>query len=769
MKRTLPIALVCASLLAIAKPATAQPPVINFTQPTAIVPGVATDVTFFGGNLAGVTGFWNDLGATAELTPGIENNGAIGDRVTYRLLVPAEAAVGIGGYRIATGQGIANVRLLMIDDLPTVIDNSANKTIETAQLINLPVAIDGACEPESFDYYKFTGVAGQRVSIEAVARRLGSPLDPVIRLLDMAGRELAYSDDEGSIGADSRFALQLPADGDYLLEIRDIRYQGGGNHRYRVRLGDFPLVTVPYPLGAQHGTTAQLAVCHAANDLTGSANLLLDLAVPADPALRQLRVGVRYPTGQGTAATTIVTSAQDESIEFEPNNTPETASPARLGGAWSGRFAQAKDRDYFQFEAPAGARFQFTGQTRSLGSPTDLFLRLYKADGAVVAEADDSGTNEGILDYTFAEAGVYRLMAEDLHRRGGPEHAYRILVEPYRPGFTLALESDKFDAPQGGVFVAKVTTARRDYNGPITLALEGSEVAFALAGQVIPEGKNETVINVTLPATLAAGNWRNLKVVGRAKIGEQDFVARASTAGALRGQLSGLPYPPESLDGLVGLGVGPVFADFFKLTVDGGSIPFPQLVGTSTFTVKAERLAGFVEPIALAVEGLPPGFTAEVKPIEKDKTDAAVVLKGPAAAAVAVHKLRLVGNGTHQNQPKQVVLAEVPLRVIPPLEITLTPAGPLVAGAAQKVKVTARFFSDEKPAVTLVWSQLPSGVTGAESVVIAAGQTEVETELTAAANAAMGGALKLAGQATTTIQGREISTSAATTVEVKMP
>ncbi|MBL9124928.1 MAG: PPC domain-containing protein [Planctomycetaceae bacterium] len=769
MRRTLAITLACASLLASGRPAAAQPPVINFAQPAAIVPGVATDVTFFGGNLAGVTGFWNELGASAELTPGVENNGAAADRVTYRLLVPADAAVGIGGYRVATGQGIANVRLLMIDDLPTALDNSANKSLEAAQPITLPTAIDGACEAESFDFYKFTGVAGQRLSVEVVARRLGSPLDPVIRLLDANGRELAYSDDEPALGADSRFALQLPADGDYVLEIRDIRYQGGGNHRYRIRLGDFPLVTVPYPPTAQLGTVPQLAIGHAANDLTGAARLLVELPVPADPALRQLRVGVRYPHGTGTAATRLAVSPREESIEFEPNDTPETASPARLGGGWSGRFEKAKDRDFFQFEAPAGARFRFVGQTRSLGSPTDLFLRLYKADGGLLAEADDAETDEGTLDHTFAEAGVYRLMAEDLHRRGGPEHVYRIQVEPYQPGFTLALESDKFDAPQGGVFVAKVTAGRRDYNGPITLSVEGTPEPLRVAGEVIPEGKNETVLNVTLPAGLAAGSWHPLKIVGRAKIGEQEFAATASTAGALRGQFNGLPYPPDSLDGAVGLGVGPVFAEFFKLNVDGGSIAFPQLVATATFTVKAERLNGFVDPIALAVEGLPAGFTAEIKPIEKDKTDAAIVLKGPAAAAAAVHRLRVVGNGTHQNQPKQVVVGDVALRVIPPLEITLAPAGALPAGGTQKVKVTARFFNDEKPAVTLAWSELPSGVTGPESITIPAGQTEVEIELAAAGNAALGAGMRASATATTTVAGREVTATATTPLEVKMP
>jgi hypothetical protein len=88
----------------------------------------------------------------------------------------------------------------MVDDLPSALDNSSNKTIATAQELALPSAVDGACEAESFDYYKFQGVAGQRVTAEVVARRLGYPLDPVLRLLDASGRELAYSDDAPGIG-----------------------------------------------------------------------------------------------------------------------------------------------------------------------------------------------------------------------------------------------------------------------------------------------------------------------------------------------------------------------------------------------------------------------------------------------------------------------------------------------------------------------------------------------------------------------------------------
>jgi hypothetical protein len=88
----------------------------------------------------------------------------------------------------------------------------------------------------------------------------------------------------------------------------------------------------------------------------------------------------------------------------------------------------------------------------SLGSPCDLFLRLHNAMAAY-CEAEDTGAEEGILDITLPADGVYRLKVEDTNHRGGADEAYRIAVEPYQPGFTLAAAAEKVDAPQNGVFV----------------------------------------------------------------------------------------------------------------------------------------------------------------------------------------------------------------------------------------------------------------------------------------------------------------------------
>lgn len=742
----------------------AAPPTINAAVPSGISAGQATDVTLYGANLAGAGGLWCPAVSTSELTPEVENNGQDAAKVTYRLTVPAEMPVGVYGLLLSTGEGVSNMRLLMVDDLPTVNEAGNNKSFETAQAITLPMAIEGACEAESFDCYKFTAEAGQRVSVEVFARRLGSPLDPVVRLLTLDGQELAYSDDVGGISGDCRLAYQIETAGEYLIEIRDISYRGGGNHRYRLRIGDFPLASVTYPLGVQRGATVPLAIVGPTwNEPQISAS------VSASESPGPTPIGAKYPDGQGSAAVVIVASDAIENVEFEPNDSAETASMVQLPGAINGRFNAEADRDHFTFTATKGQRLVFTGQTRNLGSPADLLMHVYKPDGGQIAQIDDTGTEEGSLNVTFPEDGTYRLMVEDLNRGGGPEYVYRVDVTPHEPGFSLKMEVDRFNVPRGGVWVAKVTSARRDYNGPIELSVEGLADGLQFAANVIPEGKNETVMQVTLPTSLEGGSPKVVRVVGKAKIGERDYRSVASTLVPLRATLSGLPYPPASLTDSVAVGVGPVFPDFFKLSTNDGAVLFPQLVGASTIKVKVERSNGFEEAVALAVEGLPPGFAVgEIKPIEKGKAEIDIALTGPAAVAEGDYPVRIRGSATHQNQPK-TLLHDAVLRVVKPLQVSLTLAGPLVSGGMQKAKIVVTRFGEEKQPVRIVLENLPPGVTVPAEIVVPANATELDIDLTAAADVAIGEFSDVQVIGTTTVGGRKIeSANAAAALQINM-
>src|SRR5262249_25036299 len=102
-------------------------------------------------------------------------------------------------------------------------------------------AVDGYCDELASAYFKFNARKGQRMAFEVVAQRVGSMLDPVLRLLDARGREVAYVDDVPGIGADARLDHKFPAAGSYVVEVPDTRSQGGTRHRFHMRAGNAPL------------------------------------------------------------------------------------------------------------------------------------------------------------------------------------------------------------------------------------------------------------------------------------------------------------------------------------------------------------------------------------------------------------------------------------------------------------------------------------------------------------------------------------------------
>jgi hypothetical protein len=183
-----------------------------------------------------------------------------------------------------------------------------------------------------------------------------------------------------------------------------------------------------------------------------------------------------------------------------------------------------------------------------------LRLELRRADGTTVATSKPEGAADATLDATAPAEDTYYLRVEEITRAGGPALAYRLEAEPYRPGFALSVEVDRFDAAAGGGFELKVACTRRDYRGPIKLSVVGIDPAPALQGDVIAAGKADTQLKVTLPPGLRKG-LHHLRIVGTATAGGSDVTATAGTAPAVQKLFPRLLYPPIDLDGLVAVGV----------------------------------------------------------------------------------------------------------------------------------------------------------------------------------------------------------------------
>jgi hypothetical protein len=136
--------------------------------------------------------------------------------------------------------------------LPLRVSNYLN-VIEGQAVKALPVALNGFISAaRQTDQYQFSVKKGDRYRVRVFARGMGSPLDPSIRIRHVDADQPEVEADDCLWPDRDQFAisrnLQRPAlldpsvifepqqDGEYLLEIRDMRGLGGERFAYRIEI-----------------------------------------------------------------------------------------------------------------------------------------------------------------------------------------------------------------------------------------------------------------------------------------------------------------------------------------------------------------------------------------------------------------------------------------------------------------------------------------------------------------------------------------------------
>lgn len=642
-----------------------QPSVTN-VSPRGVRSGGTTELTVVGEGLGDPLSVWTSFPAVAELLPVPEGVDEITSR-TCRLMLDEDVPPGIGGIVIGSPAGASDVVFLMVDDLQTVTDRGDNRSIAEAQEIEIPIAVDGVADGPRSDYYRFHSAANRRLSVEVFAARLGSEMDAVLRLIGPDGRALALADEDVSFGADSRFSLTLPEAGVYLLELHDNRYRGGG--RYRLRIGDFPLATVPFPLGGRRGTTRRFefaGLIPEGPDAVGPNGAWDEAAarilrIPDQFAEDRLSVAAKFPGGVVSAATKLVVSELPEVVEIGGAERADSAMTVTPPVGINGRFDFRGDQDSFRFAALEGESLSFTVLSRSMGSPSIVKMRLYDEHDQRLAESPVTENDEWAFDYTFAADGMYRMVVEDLLRRGGPGHGYRIEARSAR-GFRLSIKPEErmrfHPSETFGAFDLAVRCERQGYDGPVTLSLRSETPGLTLHNRVIPPGAEDHRVIIAVSESVTAGSLHPLRIVGHAAVGPGDAIPGAkgdigrglvaSNLAARRAENPAMIFPPKWADGLVFAAIGRESPVFFSV-----SLPDPAFVWDhdrvhATSTLSLNRLAeGFDAAVTVLVEDLPAGFTYEV---ESEGDDYGITVSGPADAPRADHDVSVLSYGEFEGR-----------------------------------------------------------------------------------------------------------------------
>ncbi|MES2790246.1 MAG: PPC domain-containing protein [Planctomycetota bacterium] len=118
---------------------------------------------------------------------------------------------------------------------PVLVEQEPNLQAQP-QAIPVPSGISGIVSTaDDVDFFRFPAKKGQPLLFKVVARTQGSLIDPVVIILNAEGKELQRIDDQGA-NPDPELTWNPPADGDYLLTVKDLHGRSGSRYFYHVNI-----------------------------------------------------------------------------------------------------------------------------------------------------------------------------------------------------------------------------------------------------------------------------------------------------------------------------------------------------------------------------------------------------------------------------------------------------------------------------------------------------------------------------------------------------
>lgn len=213
-------------------------------RPFGVEPGKTTRVTLRGLRLDAAkevklspTGSVKLVKKTKIPVPNQQDPARVGDsEAEVELQLPADIAGDAVAVVVVTPTGESASHKVLLDRAPLVLEKEPNDGFKQAQLVSLGRTVAGEISrAQDVDVYRFEAKAGDKIVVEVMAARLGSPLDSFLTLYDGAGQVLTMNDDlPGS--RDSKIEATLKKAGIYLVAVTDANDQGGAAYAYRLSL-----------------------------------------------------------------------------------------------------------------------------------------------------------------------------------------------------------------------------------------------------------------------------------------------------------------------------------------------------------------------------------------------------------------------------------------------------------------------------------------------------------------------------------------------------
>jgi hypothetical protein len=489
---------------ALASSALGAGPALKRLDPPGAQRGTAFTLTLVGRHLEGAE-IVSDLPGTFTPLTASGQGAAAGkaeEKRPFLVELPGETPVGLYTLRLRSPAGLSNALLFSVGALPEVseeesrqpVHQALNNSVDGSQALQLPATVNGTLAGPDRDVYRFEGRKGQRLVIEVEARRAGSALDPVIRLLTAEKKQIAISNDTHGLGVDCRLDVSLPESGRYYLMVHDARFSEQEQNFYRLKIGEFAYAAGLFPLGGRRGEKVPVRLL--GGNLRGSRELTVDLS-RVGPAADFATVPVPGPPGSLP-------------LLFAVADLPETMEPPggavaglEPGTVVNGRIGKPGEVDRYRLAVSPGEEWMIRLEAGGLGT-SRLYGRLtaYDAEGNRLASAGDDIPEIAVFSAVLrglrtssdpflrvkVPEGVRELLVavEDLVERGGPLFGYRLVARRQAADFVLSLGTPYINIPAEGTAAVEVNIQRRGYLGEIQLGIPDAGEDLVVEGGLVP-------------------------------------------------------------------------------------------------------------------------------------------------------------------------------------------------------------------------------------------------------------------------------------------
>lgn len=597
----------------------AEPRVANIT-PQGAKRGGDVEITLVGGNL-------DDAPEILLYQPGIvvkkvepikDKAGKVqANQFKAVLSIAPDCTLGNHPLRVRTASGLQTMPILFsVGALNEVEDKEPNSEFASPQAIPLNVTVNGSIQNEDVDYFVVEAKKGQRISAEVEGIRLGRQFfDPYLAILDMDRFELARSDDAAVVWHDSACSIVAPADGKYVVMLRESTFSASSP--YRLHVGTFPRPSAMVPAGGKPGETIDVTLY---GDPAGP--IKQKFTVPKEPPFLSTifapdnKATPFFPQDAGgIAPSPLVFRATpwNNVVEVEPNDDRTQATPCDAPIAMNGRIEKPGDVDHFAFKATKGQVFDIRVHARSIRSPLDPVLTILRqSNGGGTGSNDDSGSPDSYLRFTAPADDTYAVVIKDMLAQGGPEFAYRVEVTPVQPSvvMTVAEKQQYIDVvmpvAKGNRGALMLNVQRTNWGGDLKLDIRGLPPGMKF--ETIPIAGNLATVPVLFTADENAA----------AKAAAVDLIATPTDPKAVpveghlqqvslivRGQ-NNRPVYTQTIERLT---TGVIEKVPFKIEIVEPKVPLVRN-GTLDLKVRVTREKDFKAPIAIRMLYNPPGVSS---------------------------------------------------------------------------------------------------------------------------------------------------------------